>query len=191
LGIPPLIWQNALITFALSIILGTIIGFIAFLPFFLTLLFLLMMIAVGVVFDIVGIAVAASEERPLHAMGADRVVGSGQAIWLVRRADRVANFCNDVIGDVSGTISGAITVIISTALAVRLGLERSLLSVLAIALTAALTVAGKAFGKAYALRSPHTVVLTVGRFLSKIGWPRAGQRRGSGRGRSRKGQGRG
>ena len=29
-----------------------------------------------------------------------------QAIYIVRNADRVSNFCNDVIGDISGIISG-------------------------------------------------------------------------------------
>ena len=67
----------------------------------------------------IGVAVAAADEKPLHAMGADRVHGSRQAIWLVRRAGRVANICNDVVGDVSGTISGAITASLAVGLAIR------------------------------------------------------------------------
>ncbi|MGE5529599.1 MAG: hypothetical protein ACM3X6_10735 [Patescibacteria group bacterium] len=169
--IPPLVWQNALITFVLSIILGTVLGLIASLPYLASVVLLLAFIVVGILFDMIGVAVAAADEGPLHAMGADRVGGSGQAVWLVRRAGMVANICNDVVGDVSNTISGAITISLAAALAVRLRLDGSLLSILVVALTAAATVGGKALGKVYALKKPHAVVVALGRVLSWLGWP--------------------
>ena len=165
----PLVWQNALLTFLLSIALGTVLGFVTLMPLVFSLALLTVIICVGIVFDMVGVAVAAADEKPLHAMGADRVHGSRQALWLIRRAGRVSNICNDVIGDVSGTIGGAITVSLAVALAVRYSLDRSLLSVLTIAVIAALTVGGKAFGKIYALQKPHQVVLAVGRILAWFG----------------------
>ena len=176
-------------TFLLSILLGTVVGLIVYLPYVLSLLTLLAIIGVGILFDMIGVAVAATEERPLHAMAADRVAGSRQAIWLVRRAGRVANICNDVIGDVSGTISGAITVTLAAALAFRYRLDGSVLSMLALAMTAALTVGGKAFGKVYALRRPHAVIIAVGRCLAWIGWSGRGHKR-SRRSKQQSGQGR-
>ncbi|MGE5549799.1 MAG: hypothetical protein ACM3ZC_04605 [Bacteroidota bacterium] len=165
----PLVWQNALLTFLLSIALGAVLGFIAQMPFVFSLLLLLVIICVGILFDMVGVAVAAANEKPLHAMGADRIHGSRQAIWLIRRAGRVSNICNDVVGDVCGTISGAITAGLAIALAVRYSLDHNLLSILVIAVIAALTVGGKAIGKIYALREPHLVVLAVGRILAWFG----------------------
>ena len=41
--------------------------------------------------------------------------------WLIRNNDRVANFCNDVVGDVAGTLSGAIGAGIVVSLSSRLG----------------------------------------------------------------------
>ena len=190
MSLSPLVWQNALLTFIISILLGATLSFIVILPFAFSLLFLLAMVGVGIVFDAIGVAVAAADEKPLHAMGADKIAGSGQAIWLVRRTERVANVCNDVVGDVSGTVSGAITVSLAAALAVRFRMDGSLLSVLSIAVVAALTVGGKAFGKVYALRSPHVVVLAVGRGLSWLGWPGLGQRRRAVRRKERRDQGR-
>jgi CBS domain containing-hemolysin-like protein len=170
--------------------LGTVIGFIVLLPFFISMIFLLTVIGVGIFFDIIGVAVTAAKESPLHAMGADRVNGSKQAIWLVRRAERVANVCNDVVGDAIGTISGAITVSLVAALAIRYNLDRSIFSILAIAATAALTVGGKAFGKVYALKNPHGVVLAAGRGLAWIGWSGARQRPKKRNGRAQKGRSR-
>ena len=34
--------------------------------------------------------------------------GAKEAVLLAKNADKVASFCNDVLGDISGTFSGAI-----------------------------------------------------------------------------------
>lgn len=182
--LPPLVWQNALLTFGLSLLLGTALGFITFLPIALSLLILLVIVGLGIVFDMIGVAVAAADEEPLHAMGADRVAGSGQALWLVRRAEWVANLCNDVVGDVSNTVSGAITASLTVALAVRYSLDRNVISIAAIAAIAALNVGGKACGKVYALRNPYKIIMTVGRslpFLGRRGTRHPGRQRNQGR----------
>ena len=59
---------------------------------------MVIVIITGIIFDIIGTAVTAATEAPFHAMGADRVKGSKQAIYLIRHAAKVANFCNDVVG---------------------------------------------------------------------------------------------
>lgn len=172
----PLVWQNSLLTFLLSLVFGAVLGVVTFLPLFPSILILLAIVGVGIFFDIIGVAVAAGDEKPLHAMGADRVQGSRQAIWLVRRADRVANICNDVVGDVCNTISGAITASFAVGLAIRLSIHRNIASILAIAVIAALNVGGKALGKVYALDKPQQVILAVGRGLAWLGWTGADRR---------------
>src|SRR5687767_9990048 len=56
-----------------------------------------LIVLTGVFFDIVGVASTAAKEVPFHAMASERVPGARHAIIITRNADRVANFCNDVI----------------------------------------------------------------------------------------------
>jgi hypothetical protein len=69
---------------------------------------LFFIILVGIVFDIVGIAATAAQEAPFHARASRRLLGAKKSIWIVRNADKVASFCNDVVGDICGTVSGAV-----------------------------------------------------------------------------------
>lgn len=64
-------------------------------------------ILIGVLFDIIGVSSAAATESPFHAQAATRKFGAKQAVRIVRNADRVSSFCNDVVGDISGILSGA------------------------------------------------------------------------------------
>lgn len=137
------------------------------LGFWLSVTVLLVVILTGIIFDIVGTAVTAANESPFHAMAADKVKGSKQAIYLVRNADKVANICNDVVGDIAGTLSGALIVgmVFDFANFFR-NLSEDLLSSIAVALIAALTVGGKAFGKSYAIENAGQIIFTVGKVLS-------------------------
>src|SRR5699024_1727526 len=71
------------------------------------LLVVLLIVLIGVVFDIIGVAVTAVNLKPFHSMAAKKIHGSKQSIFIARHADRVANFCNDVVGDISGVVSGS------------------------------------------------------------------------------------
>ena len=67
---------------------------------------LLVIVLVGIVFDILGVAVTSADERPFHSMASRKVPGAQEAIRLLRNAERVGSICNDVIGDICGVISG-------------------------------------------------------------------------------------
>lgn len=172
----PLVWQNALLTLLLSILLAGVLGFVAFLPASASMAILFGIVAIGIFFDMIGVAVAAADEAPFHAMASDRIAGSREAVWLIRRADRVANVCNDVVGDVCNTVTGAVTAGLALVLAAKYRIDHGLVWILAIAVVAALNVGGKAMGKIYALDRPQKVLLAVGRLLSRLGWPRLGRR---------------
>ena len=60
---------------------------------------LLLFVAIGIVFDIIGVAATSTTEKELHSMAAKKVHGARQAVWLSRNAEKVASFCNDVVGD--------------------------------------------------------------------------------------------
>jgi len=98
---------------------------------------LLLIILVGVMFDVLGVAVTAADDTPFHAMSAKKLPGARQALWLLRRADRVASFCNDVVGDLCGTLSGAAAAAIAYRLGgTRAGLDQTILGMAMLGLVA-------------------------------------------------------
>lgn len=135
-------------------------------PLTLSLVLLLFIILVGVIFDIIGVSATAGEEAPFHAMASNRVRGAKQAIWLVRNADSVSTFCNDLIGDVAGTLSGAVGVaIVFNLSSLSAGLGETLANTFMVALIAALTVGGKSLGKNVAISNSTSILIVVGRLL--------------------------
>ncbi|SDM80406.1 hypothetical protein SAMN04488137_1999 [Fictibacillus solisalsi] len=130
----------------------------------------LIIVLIGVLFDIIGVASTAANEVPFHAMASEKVPGSRHAILITRNADRVSNFCNDVIGDISGIISGTASAAVIIELTMTLGhgegtlFERTI-SILFTGIIAALTVGGKAFGKSYAIHHATAIIFQVGRLL--------------------------
>ena len=68
---------------------------------------LLLFIALGIVFDMIGVASTSATEKEFHSMAAHRVRGAREAVWMVRNAEKVSSICNDVVGDICGIISGA------------------------------------------------------------------------------------
>jgi len=126
-----------------------------------SLFILVIIISVGVLFDLVGTAVAAASETPLHAMAGNKVPGAKQAIWLVRNADRVASFCNDLVGDISGTLGGAA----AATIAFNISSTSTLLKIFLAAITAALTVSLKRAEKSLAIDKATEIIYTSGKFI--------------------------
>lgn len=127
---------------------------------------MLIIICVGIAFDVLGVAATASQEQPFHAMAADRVPGARQAGWLVRNAHEVASFAQDIVGDISGTLSGAIgAAIVFRIVAARPDISETLLTTLMVAAVAALTVGAKAYFKVVAFRRSTQIMLWTGRVL--------------------------
>lgn len=132
-----------------------------------SLLVLLFVVLIGILFDIIGVAVAAASERPLHAMAARQVPGARHALHLVRRAHKVASFCNDVVGDVSGTLSGAIgATIVIQMIQLRTESLQVIGTTLMTALVAALVVGGKGYGKAFAIEDGTMIIFQCGRVMA-------------------------
>ena len=61
---------------------------------------LLAIVLLGIVFDIIGVAVTSADEKPFHSMAARKIPGAQEAIRLLRNAERVSSICNDVVGDI-------------------------------------------------------------------------------------------
>ena len=129
-------------------------------------LILLAIILVGIVFDIIGMAVATADEKPFHSMAARKVPGAQESIALLRNAERVSSICNDVVGDICGVVSGSASATIAAQILSNFDFSwPQIVSLAMSALAAGLTVGGKAIGKSFAVNSCTTIVHTVGRVL--------------------------
>ena len=127
---------------------------------------LLAIIFLGIIFDIIGMAVATADEKPFHSMAARKVPGAHEAIKLLRNAERVSSICNDVVGDICGVVSGSASATIAALILmnVEVGWPR-MVSLVMSALVAGLTVGGKAIGKNVAVKSCTSIVHLVGRVI--------------------------
>ena len=126
---------------------------------------LLGFILLGIVFDIIGVAVTAADPKPLHSMAAHKEKGAREALALMRNASRVSSVCNDVVGDICGIVSGVTAAVLVAWLQSALGTGSILLSVGVTALISGLTIGGKALGKSFAIQESTRVMCWVGRFL--------------------------
>ena len=132
-------------------------------------LILLAIILVGIIFDIIGMAVATADEKPFHSMAARKVPGAQESIQLLRNAERVSSICNDVVGDICGVVSGSASATIAAQILANFDFGwPQIVSLAMSALAAGLTVGGKAIGKSYAVNSCTQIVHTVGRVLHSL-----------------------
>lgn len=129
-------------------------------------LLILVFILLGIIFDMIGVAVTASDESPFHSMSARKVKGANIAVLLKKNADKVGSFCNDVIGDICGVVSGSAGAIIASSFAQTLHVSPFLMSLLVTGLIAAFTIGGKAIGKSFAINQSDMILYKVAKFIS-------------------------
>ena len=129
-------------------------------------LILLFIILLGIIFDVVGVAVTSADEKPFHSMAARKIPGAQDAIKLIRNAERVGSICNDVIGDICGVISGSASATIAAQVLQKLDFSwPQLITLTMSALVAGITVGGKALGKTFAINSNTQIVHNAGKVI--------------------------
>lgn len=128
---------------------------------------LTLFISIGIVFDIIGIAVTTANPAPFNAMSSRKIKGAKEAVEIINNAEKVANFCNDVIGDIAGIMSGAaVSVIVLSLSRFDLSIYNvSIIGVVLSGLVAGLTVAGKAYGKTIAMKNWKEILQFVSIFF--------------------------
>lgn len=153
-------------TFVLSIIFSYIsTNGVSNLNLVSSIIILVVVIAVGIIFDIIGVAVTVANEEEFHAKATKKVDGAKTSIKLIKNSAKVANICADVIGDICGVLSGAISAMIAAKIAEKTGTN---LQFIISAVVASLTVGGKALGKELANKESTPIVHFVGTLLSRI-----------------------
>lgn len=126
----------------------------------------ILFIILGLVFDMIGVAVTSADEKPFHSMNSRRVKGANIAVKFKKNADKVASFCNDVIGDICGIVSGSAGAMIALSLSETLKIDKFVISLLVTALIASLTIGGKAIGKSYAINKSNLILYKFAKFIS-------------------------
>ncbi len=133
---------------------------------------LILFILIGVIFDMIGISVTVSDEKPIHSMNSRKIKGADVAVKLKKNAAKVSSFCNDVVGDICGIISGSAGVVVATLISSKLNVNPLIISLIVTALIASLTIGGKAMGKDIAIKNGNNILYIFSKFISYFYHPK-------------------
>lgn len=126
---------------------------------------LIIFIIIGVLFDMIGVAVTAADPVPFNSMASRKIKVARVAIILQKNADKVASFCNDVIGDICGVVSGTVGVIISSSLTSAFNLNLFYTSLLVTSVIASLTIGLKAICKSFAINNANGILYNFSKVI--------------------------
>lgn len=127
---------------------------------------ILLFIGIGILFDMIGIAITVADIKTFNSMATKQVRGAKLAVKLIQNNEKASSFCNDVIGDICGIISGSAGVALSSILAESLNINLFTTSLLITAIIAALTIGGKAVGKATAINKSTPILFQFSKVVS-------------------------
>lgn len=157
-------------TFAMSIILSSIIDILLEdVGILVGVILLLLVILIGILFDVIGVSVTTAEEKLFHAMASNNIEEGKIAIGLIKNADKVSSFCNDVIGDMAGIISGALGATLLAKIVMHFdNVNVAILGTLITASVAAATVGGKSLGKSVAINKYKEIIFFISKIILKF-----------------------
>lgn len=127
---------------------------------------LILFITIGIIFDMIGVAVTSTTESPLNAMSSKKIKGAKKAVSFKKNADKVSSFCNDVIGDICGIISGSAGVTITATISKTYNLDIFWVGLIITAIIASLTIGGKAVSKSIAMKNSNKIVYLTAKVIS-------------------------
>ena len=129
-------------------------------------LLIIVFIGIGIIFDMIGVAITAANETPFHSMASKKVKGSKHSVMLLKNSDKLASICNDVIGDVCGVVSGSAGMLVASNMASSFNINSSITVLFVTALIASITIGGKAIGKSAAIKNSEAITFKVGKILN-------------------------
>lgn len=154
----------AVTTFILSLLFSFVSNAIIYnLNIILGIFILILVILIGVIFDLIGVAVTVGNEEDFHAKASKKIKGAKTSIKMIRNSAKVSNVCADVIGDICGVLSGAISAMIAFKLIENYNVDSSIQFILS-ALVSSVTVGGKAITKEIAKNNSTQII----GFITKI-----------------------
>ena len=158
-----------ILTFTLAMVFGGVSNVvIEKMNLVMAIIVLVLVIALGIMFDMIGMAIATCEEAPFHAKAAKKHSGAKEVIKLLKEKDKATNICNDLIGDICGIVSGSACALISVKISTILVMDVVIVSLVLSALVAMITVGGKAIGKGISMNNAENIMYMVGAVLHVV-----------------------
>ena len=127
---------------------------------------ILLFIGIGIIFDMIGIAITVADIKTFNSMATKQVKGAKLAVKFIQNNEKASSFCNDVIGDICGIISGSAGVALANILSTTLELNFFAVTLFITAIIAALTIGGKAIGKAFAINKSTFILFEFSKAVS-------------------------
>ncbi len=152
-----------LLTFILSALFSFVAIMLSDINVILLCVILLIVILIGIVADMAGVAVLSGDEARFHAMASQKIKGSKEAVKLIRNNAHVSSICNDVIGDICGILSGALGASLAAYIISKKLIADIFVSVLMGALISTLTVGLKAVAKKVAIAEANKIIFIIGK----------------------------
>ena len=128
-------------------------------------------IFIGIIFDTIGIAVISAKQVPFNSMASKKIPGGKIGVKMIKNADKISNFCNDVIGDISSIVSGIVIIFISKKIISYIGESRITENIFVIILStasSAIIIGGKAICKNISINNSNKIIHIVARIIFYI-----------------------
>lgn len=161
------IYMVFLLTFILSLTFSSITNLISFNSnIYITLIIIIIVISIGIIFDMIGASSLTSKESSFHAKSSKKIKGAKEAIKLIKNNVKVSSVCNDIIGDICGILSGGLGAVLAINLSASFKINITVITIIISAIISALTVGGKAIFKSIAVKNSDQIIFFIGRFIS-------------------------
>ena len=147
------------IAFLISLLFSTVSeSAIPNLNIYFSILLALFFIFIGVIFDMIGVAITTADIAVFNSMASKKRKGAKTAILLKKNADKVSTFCNDVIGDICGIISGSTGAVISINISNNFNTNQIITTIIVMSIISSITIGGKAIEKTYAINNGNKII---------------------------------
>lgn len=157
-----------ILTFVLATLFGTIATLLSGANNIILTAILIIVIFIGIIFDMIGVSVLTSEEKGFHAMASKKIYGAKETISLLRNSAKVSSICNDVIGDICGILSGSLGTTLAISISLSTETNLVIVSILLASFISTFTVGGKAIGKEIAVKNCDKIVFLVGKMKKTV-----------------------
>ena len=160
------LYKVFLLTFFLAAIFSAITSFMSE-NFNNVVLFIILLIVIfiGIIFDMLGVSVLTSKEATFHAMASKKLKGAKEAINLIKNSVTISSVSCDVIGDICGIVSGGLGTVLTINLCDEFSLSIGITTILVTAVISSLTVGCKAISKNIAAKHSDNIVYTAAKVL--------------------------
>ena len=123
------------------------------------------LIGTSIIFDVIGTSAASCDIQPFISKAARKDKSAKVAVRLLKNAEKVSSFCNDVVGDICGIVSGGCAGAIIMSITTEGTTEQIIINIVLSSIVSALTVGGKAIGKLTAIRSSEKIITMVAKVM--------------------------